>query len=165
MASSLALRAPPAPLAAPRCRRPRAACATPPRACVSQAGVPALKLRLLRSAAASDRGQLHNGFIWGGDAYGDERAGVAATVAALEATQKGFAPPPPGVLDGDWELVYSNGQLFRSSPFFLAVSEAFADTAKSELFFRLHELQARPASEAPRNARASRPQTAPAEAL
>ena len=70
---------------------------------------------------------------------------MAAVVAELEATQKGFAPPPAGVLDGDWELIYSNGQLFRSSPFFLAVSEAFADTAKSELFFKLHELQVRSA--------------------
>ena len=37
--------------------------------------------------------------------------------------------------------MYASGQLFRSSPFFLAVSEAFNDTAKSELFFKLHELQ------------------------
>lgn len=37
--------------------------------------------------------------------------------------------------------VYATAQLFRSSPFFLAIQAAYNDTAKSELFFKLHELQ------------------------
>lgn len=42
---------------------------------------------------------------------------------------------------GKWELVYASVELFRSSPFFLAIEEAFNDKAKSELFFKLHLLQ------------------------
>eukprot|EP00238_Polyblepharides_amylifera_P008101 CAMPEP_0196583032 /NCGR_PEP_ID=MMETSP1081-20130531/41763_1 /TAXON_ID=36882 /ORGANISM="Pyramimonas amylifera, Strain CCMP720" /LENGTH=179 /DNA_ID=CAMNT_0041903791 /DNA_START=241 /DNA_END=777 /DNA_ORIENTATION=+ len=44
-------------------------------------------------------------------------------------------------LSGDWELVYASVELFRSSPFFLAVEEAFGEKAKSDLFFKLHLLQ------------------------
>ncbi len=116
----------------------------PPRGCAATpvaapSDVAALKLRLLRVAACSDRGQLHNAFVWGANAYAVERAEAASLVAALEAASSG--PVTPAQLDGDWELTYASGQLFRSSPFFLAVSEAFNDRAKSELFFRLHELQ------------------------
>ena len=101
-----------------------------------------LKLRLLRIAATSDRGQMHNGFVWGAGAYAAEREQAASLVAALEAVDASRSQPhDPAVLDGDWELTYASGQLFRSSPFFLAVAEAFGDSAKSELFFRLHELQ------------------------
>ena len=161
-AASLALRAPPASPLASR-RRPRGRCAAASPCAAASADVGALKLRLLRASAASDRGQLHNAFVWGADAYGPERAAVAALVSALEATQASAAPPPLSALDGDWELVYASGQLFRSSPFFLAVSEAFGDTAKSELFFRLHELQARPAA-TPRAPRPKRADAAPSGA-
>lgn len=56
------------------------------------------------------------------------------------------APPLPRSLaeiDGEWELMFSTVKhgIFRSSPFFLAVQEAFGDREKSELFFKLHELQ------------------------
>ena len=46
-------------------------------------------------------------------------------------------------LDGEWELVFSTVKhgIFRSSPFFLAVQEAFGNQESSELFFKLHELQ------------------------
>lgn len=37
--------------------------------------------------------------------------------------------------------VYSTRQLFRSSPFFQAIAKAYNDEEKSELFFKLHELQ------------------------
>ena len=101
-----------------------------------------LKLRLLRIAATSDRGQMHNGFVWGAGAYAAEREQAASLVAALEAVDASRSQPhDPVALDGDWELTYASGQLFRSSPFFLAVAEAFGDREKSELFFRLHELQ------------------------
>merc|ERR1719482_289041 len=61
------------------------------------------------------------------------------------------------VLAGDWELIYSDVELFRSSPFFLAIEEALNGspgiptlgrwlgltdpTKKAELFFKLHQLQ------------------------
>merc|ERR1719446_1115025 len=56
------------------------------------------------------------------------------------------APPLPKALeeiDGEWELVYSTVRhgIFRSSPFFLAVQEAFGSRESSDLFFKLHELQ------------------------
>jgi hypothetical protein len=57
-------------------------------------------------------------------------------VASLEAQA-----PPSASLEGEWELVYASNRLFVSSPFFLAVAEAFGDAAKSNLFFKLHELQ------------------------
>jgi hypothetical protein len=46
-----------------------------------------------------------------------------------------------GGMDGEWELLWSSAQLFRSSPFFLAIEAAYNDSAKAELFFKLHELQ------------------------
>jgi hypothetical protein len=44
-------------------------------------------------------------------------------------------------VSGEWELVYSQVELFRSSPFFLAVEEALGKRWKSDLFFKLHQLQ------------------------
>ena len=60
-----------------------------------------------------------------------------------------LAPPAPTSLEeiaGEWELVLSTVPhgIFRSSPFFLAIQEAFAaggEPEKANLFFRLHELQ------------------------
>jgi hypothetical protein len=59
------------------------------------------------------------------------------------------SPPLPSALeelDGEWELVFSDVAhgIFRSSPFFLAIQEAYSragEPDKAELFFRLHELQ------------------------
>ena len=59
------------------------------------------------------------------------------------------SPPLPTSLDelaGEWELVFTNVKhgIFRSSPFFLAIQEAYASAGvpeKAELFFKLHELQ------------------------
>lgn len=42
--------------------------------------------------------------------------------------------------------MYASVELFRSSPFFLAIEDAFADRTKSDLFFRLHFLQVTPPS-------------------
>ena len=44
-------------------------------------------------------------------------------------------------LSGEWELIYSTVELFRSSPFFLAIEKALNDEYKSNLFFKLHQLQ------------------------
>ena len=59
------------------------------------------------------------------------------------------SPPLPtnlAALNGEWELVFTNVAhgIFRSSPFFLAIQEAYANAGapdKAELFFKLHELQ------------------------
>ena len=58
-------------------------------------------------------------------------------------------------LEGEWELVYASVELFRSSPFFLAIEEALASRGKSDLFFKLHLLQVRLAR------RCSRPRRVP----
>lgn len=60
-----------------------------------------------------------------------------------------LAPSVPTSLEdiaGEWELVFSTVPhgIFRSSPFFLAIQEAFAaggEPEKANLFFKLHELQ------------------------
>ena len=60
-----------------------------------------------------------------------------------------LAPSVPTSLEdiaGEWELVLSTVPhgIFRSSPFFLAIQEAFAaggEPEKANLFFKLHELQ------------------------
>lgn len=75
-------------------------------------------------------------------------------VAELSATE---CAKTEASLSGEWELVYSDVELFRSSPFFLAIEEALNGspgipalgrwlgltdpTKKAELFFKLHQLQ------------------------
>ena len=49
-------------------------------------------------------------------------------------------------MDGEWELIISSVRhgIFRSSPFFLAIQEAYRKSGnpeKADLFFKLHELQ------------------------
>ena len=44
-------------------------------------------------------------------------------------------------LNGDWELIFSDVELFRSSPFFLAIEKALDNQKRSDLFFKLHQLQ------------------------
>ena len=38
-------------------------------------------------------------------------------------------------------MIFSNVELFRSSPFFLAIEKALNNEFKSNLFFKLHQLQ------------------------
>tara|TARA_B100000900_G_C20517464_1_gene690699 strand:- start:120 stop:872 length:753 start_codon:yes stop_codon:yes gene_type:complete len=44
-------------------------------------------------------------------------------------------------LNGEWELIFSDVELFRSSPFFLAIEKALDNKNRSDLFFKLHQLQ------------------------
>ena len=44
-------------------------------------------------------------------------------------------------LSGEWELIFSEVELFRSSPFFLAIENTLNNRLKSDLFFKLHQLQ------------------------
>ena len=68
---------------------------------------------ILRIAASTDRGQNAN------DSQKDR---VSNLVASLESNApiRGNTSTIPDSLVGTWELLYSNTQLFRSSPFFLA---------------------------------------------
>ena len=98
-----------------------------------------LRWSLLRMAAALDRGQAYNPTS---GAYYAERMAVARELLdeLLQRPSKNITMED---LDGEWELVFSTVKhgIFRSSPFFLAVQEAFGDQESSELFFKLHELQ------------------------
>merc|ERR1719382_968888 len=91
-------------------------------------------------AASLDRGQAHN--PTSGDYYG-ERLDVARGLVDELVAQAPSLPGDLSSVDGEWELVFSTVKhgIFRSSPFFLAVQEAFGEREKSDLFFRLHELQ------------------------
>lgn len=105
-----------------------------------------LKRRLLQLGALTDRGQL----LFQQSAYApldkynaQHRREIAEAVDALVATQSAV---DPALMNGDWECVLSTKQLFRSSPFFMAIQDAFGDATfgekkSSEVFFRLHELQ------------------------
>eukprot|EP00439_Symbiodinium_sp_Y106_P030503 s500_g3.t1 len=99
-----------------------------------------LKWKLLRLAAALDRGQAYN--PTSGEYYA-ERMAVARGLLKELLPQSPPLPASLEALDGEWELVFSSVKhgIFRSSPFFLAVQEAFGEAEKSELFFKLHELQ------------------------
>ena len=102
-----------------------------------------LKLSLLSLAANLDRGQSYN--PTSSDAYKERMATATKLVEALAAA----SPPLPtslDALDGEWELVFTDVAhgIFRSSPFFLAIQQAYANDGvpeKAELFFKLHELQ------------------------
>ena len=97
-----------------------------------------LKMQILQHSATVDRGQLHDRLVSG--AYEGKRQQLRATIADLCMRQEGKTFEQLE-LEGEWELVYSTCQLFRSSPFFMAIQAAFDDTSKSSLFFKLHDLQ------------------------
>ena len=87
-------------------------------------------------AAATDRGQRTNALV--AATYAERRREAEALAERLAPAS---APVTEDALAGEWELVYASVELFRSSPFFLAIEEAFGDKSKSDLFFKLHLLQ------------------------
>jgi hypothetical protein len=126
----------------------------------------ALKSQILQLGATLDRGQSYN--PTSGAYYAERMAAARERLDALIA----LADPPPTSLaqmEGEWELVFTTVKhgIFRSSPFFLAVEEAYvrhsppadkepslvdklgfflgatdnSGAAKANLFFKLHELQ------------------------
>mmetsp|Transcript_4201 Transcript_4201/g.5817 ORF Transcript_4201/g.5817 Transcript_4201/m.5817 type:complete len:309 (+) Transcript_4201:75-1001(+) len=102
-----------------------------------------LKTQILQLGASLDRGQAHN--PTSGEYYGDKLKFAKDKVQSLIK----LAPPLPtslNDLEGEWELVLTTVPygIFRSSPFFLAIQEAYAiggQPEKASLFFKLHELQ------------------------
>ena len=102
-----------------------------------------LKMRLLTLAASLDRGQSYN--PTSSDAYRERMSIATSLIQQLIAV----GPPLPTTLaeiEGEWELVFTDVAhgIFRSSPFFLAIQQAYAragEAEKAELFFKLHELQ------------------------
>jgi hypothetical protein len=109
----------------------------------------ALKAQVLQLGASLDRGQSYN--PTSGDYYAERFEAARAKVKELIAKQPAPLPTSLEAIAGEWELVFTTVPhgIFRSSPFFLAVQEAFQfaedKTAfgedKANLFFKLHELQ------------------------
>lgn len=74
----------------------------------------ALKRELLLLATVTNRGEC---------ASNDERDIIVDLVTQLEALNP--TPDPAGCCQGEWDLVLSSTQFFRSSPFFMAIRSAF----------------------------------------
>ncbi|CAK0853692.1 unnamed protein product [Prorocentrum cordatum] len=108
------------------------------RATTRRAGVADLKMQILNLAALTDRGQRLNTLV--APTYQEKREDMSQLVATLAALPSTISKE---TLAGEWELVYSDVELFRSSPFFLAIEWlGLTDPKKkAELFFRLHGLQ------------------------
>ena len=132
---------------------PRAAPLTMTTTTVATVDTASIKAQILQTAALTDRGQRLNTLIT--PTYQEKRAIFSNLVEQLVAAQSG--PITEAALEGEWELVFSEVELFRSSPFFLAIEEALNNSPnipalgrwlgltdpskKAELFFKLHQLQ------------------------
>ena len=115
-------------------------------------GVDAVKSKMLQVAALTDRGQRLNALV--APTYQDKRETMEELVGELKEAQSSISA---SALSGEWELVYSSVEIFRSSPFFLAIEEALNNSPgiptlgrwlgaedpakKAEVFFKLHMLQ------------------------
>jgi hypothetical protein len=113
----------------------------------------AAKAKILQIAALTDRGQRLNKLV--APTYQEYRQDMAELVDQLSASSSWTASET--ALSGEWELIFSDVELFRSSPFFLAIEEALNSspgipklgrwlgvtdpTKKAETFFKLHQLQ------------------------
>ena len=95
-----------------------------------------LKQEIYKLSALTDRGQRLNKLI--SPTYQEKLTEVNNLINNL----KGYSLPiTEDIISGEWELIFSNVELFRSSPFFLAIENALNNKVKSDLFFKLHQLQ------------------------
>ena len=95
-----------------------------------------LKKNIFQIAALTDRGQRLNKLV--APMYQEKTIEMEELVKTLESYNSEVSEEK---LSGEWELIYSTVELFRSSPFFLAIEKALNDEYKSNLFFKLHQLQ------------------------
>lgn len=117
----------------------------------SQPSKEKLKAQILQLGAALDRGQSYN--PTSGDYYSSSMDVARSKIQSLISLADAETNVPKSLEDisGEWELVFTTVKhgIFRSSPFFLAVQEAFSYAEEPEafgqdkatLFFKLHELQ------------------------
>lgn len=91
----------------------------------------ALKRELLLLASVTNRGEY---------ASSEERDIVIDLVTQLEALNP--TPDPASASNGEWELVMSSTQFFRSSPFFQSIRAALGDANKeiAQNGFDIHDL-------------------------
>jgi len=95
-----------------------------------------IKKKIYQIAAITDRGQRLNKLI--APMYQEKSKEMEELIKCLESFNNEISEEK---LSGEWELIYSTVELFRSSPFFLAIEKALNDEFKSNLFFKLHQLQ------------------------
>ena len=95
-----------------------------------------LKQKIYKLSALTDRGQRLNRFI--APIYQERLTELNKIIKELEIFKIQITEEN---ISGDWELIFSNVELFRSSPFFLAIENALNNKFKSDLFFKLHQLQ------------------------
>mmetsp|Transcript_27981 Transcript_27981/g.39787 ORF Transcript_27981/g.39787 Transcript_27981/m.39787 type:complete len:315 (+) Transcript_27981:617-1561(+) len=107
-----------------------------------------LKYEILQLGAALDRGQAYNptsgDYYAGKMAFAKNKIGSLVNLASTSGQNQAVETLQD--IEGEWELVLTTVPhgIFRSSPFFLAIQEAYAIVGapeKAELFFKLHELQ------------------------
>ena len=95
-----------------------------------------LKKEIYKLSALTDRGQRLNKLI--APLYQEKLSDINNLIEELKTHDDEITEE---ILNGEWELIFSNVELFRSSPFFLAIENALGNKLKSDLFFKLHQLQ------------------------
>ena len=95
-----------------------------------------LKQEIYKLSALTDRGQRLNKLI--SPIYQEKSTEINELLNNLKEYSE---PISEDIISGEWELIFSNVELFRSSPFFLAIENALNNKFKSDLFFKLHQLQ------------------------
>ena len=95
-----------------------------------------IKNKIYQIAAITDRGQRLNPLI--SLLYQEKLKEMEGLINDLKMLKSDISEEK---LSGEWELIFSTVELFRSSPFFLAIEKALNDELKSNLFFKLHQLQ------------------------
>ena len=95
-----------------------------------------IKEKIYKISAKTDRGQRLNKLI--APMYQENLKEIRSLAKELIAFNSEINEEK---LNGDWELIFSDVELFRSSPFFLAIEKALNNQKRSDLFFKLHQLQ------------------------
>ena len=95
-----------------------------------------IKEKIYKISAKTDRGQRLNKLI--APIYQENLKEIRSLTKELIAFNSEINEEK---LNGDWELIFSDVELFRSSPFFLAIEKALDNQKRSDLFFKLHQLQ------------------------
>ena len=95
-----------------------------------------IKEKIYKISAKTDRGQRLNKLI--APMYQENLKEIRFLTKELYSHNSEITEEK---LNGDWELIFSDVELFRSSPFFLAIEKALDNQKRSDLFFKLHQLQ------------------------
>ena len=95
-----------------------------------------IKNDIYKLSAITDRGQRLNKLI--SPTYQDKLTKISHLIEEISNNHTEITEE---ALSGEWELIFSTVELFRSSPFFMSIEKAFNNEYKSNLFFKLHLLQ------------------------